>query len=79
MSRAKRSATGPLPMDRLWEMPEAMRFFGAAESWVRQHVPAVELPGKGGRPMLRYRPSTCHEIARRFERGAAELHLERAS
>jgi hypothetical protein len=61
------SAPLPLPADRLWKVGEAATFFGMGEGWVREHVPAVILPGQGERRAIRYRPETCRALAKQFE------------
>jgi len=57
----------PLPSDRLWMVGEAAAFFGMGTGWVREHVPAVILPGRGDRRAVRYRPETCRALAQKFE------------
>jgi hypothetical protein len=56
-----------LPSDRLWTISEAAAFFGMGTGWVREHVPAVLLPGQGERRAVRYLPDTCRALARQFE------------
>lgn len=69
MSRRRLSpeSAQPLPNDRLWRVGEAALFFGMGEGWVREHVPAVILPGEGERHAVRYLPQTCHELARQLQ------------
>jgi hypothetical protein len=62
----------PLPTDRLWTISEAAAFFGMGAGWVRQHVPAVILPGQGERRAVRYLPETCRALARQFETSHVE-------
>lgn len=62
----------PLPYDRLWAVGEAATFFGMGTGWVREHVPAVILPGQGDRRAVRYRPETCRALAKKFETSTIE-------
>ena len=61
------SAPAPLTDDRLWTIEQAAQFFHMGAGWVREHVPAVILPGQGDRRAVRYRPETCRHLARQFE------------
>ena len=75
MSRRRPSAEMrlPLPSDRLWRIGEAAHFFGMGEGWVREHVPAVILPGEGERRAVRYLPQTCYELARQLQTSNTDL------
>lgn len=69
---AEQSANRSLPADRLWMIGEAATFFGMGAGWVREHVPAVILPGQGDRRAVRYRPETCRALAQQFETSTIE-------
>jgi len=71
-SRAVLTEAMLLPSDRLWTVGEAAAFFGMGRGWVREHVPAVILPGQGDRRAVRYRPETCRGLAKKFETSTIE-------
>lgn len=65
----------PLTTDRLWEIEDVMRFFGAKSKqtiYDMPGLPRIEIPGSGKRPILRFDPQAVWEYARNHaKKGAA--------